>query len=561
MSLCRNAHRMRLCRIAGLVLGLSLVCASAAGQTAVYTYHNDTHRTGWNSTETVLTPSNVNATQFGLLATVPVDDQVDAVPLMIPNVQITAGNYQGQHNVVYVATANNTIFAIDADAGTVLLTQHLGVPVSEPLGCPNNGPNVGVNSTPVIDTNTNTLYVMAYTEGSRGPAYILHALNLGNLLDTVTPQVVAATHPLTNGENYVFSATYQRQRPALLEANGNIYAGFGSFCDHSTSISRGWVLGWNAATLAPLPASQLLQTQATNPGNFFLASVWMSGFGLAADDSGNVLFVTGNSDPSGTVYDGVTSIEESAIKVSPDLSTVLDLFTPSDWPSLDENDKEFGAGGLMILPDQPGSTPHLAVAAGKDGNMYFMNADKLGGYSPTGNNVLGTYDIQKCWCGPSYFMSGTQAFVVASGGNKVETFNVVTSSTPSLKLSATATLATGQNENGTGSGFFTSVSSNGTTNPIIWALSRPLSTTQTSVTLYALNPMASNVCPTCEPTSIPTMTQLFSAPAGNWPYYNGHYNQVPVVANGKVYVASLQQLQIFGPLSARPAAGKKQSPR
>ena len=130
----------------------------------------------------------------------------------------------------------------------------------------------------------------------------------------------------------------------------------------------------------------------------------MSGYGPATDDAGNVLFVTGNSDPSGTTYDGVTNIQESVVKLSSTLTSVIDLFTPKNQAALDQGDTDFGSGGVLVLPDQPGSTPHLAVAAGKDGNMYLMNEDHLGGYSSTTNNVLGTYSIGGCWCGPSYFV-------------------------------------------------------------------------------------------------------------------------------------------------------------
>jgi hypothetical protein len=517
---------------------LLLAPMTAIGQkTAVFTHHNDTHRTGWNHTETTLTPANVNATQFGLLTTVAVDDEVDAVPLVIPNVNITAGQYQGQHDVVYVVTANNTVYAIDATAGTILLSTNLGTPVAEPLNCKSNGPNVGVNSTPVIDTSRSLLYLIAYTEGSTGPVYTLHALNLGNLTDKLTPQVVAGSHPLTNGSPYAFSATYQRQRPALLEANDNIYAGFGSWCDFATNLSRGWILGWNASTLAPLPANQLLQTQASDTDDFYMASIWMSGSGPAADDSGNVLFVTANSDPSGTTYDGVTSIQESVVKVTSDLTTVVDLFTPSDWGFLDAGDHDFGSGGVMVLLDQSGSIPHTAVAAGKEGSMYFMNEDDLGGYSADTNNVLGTYTIGKCWCGASYFEYDKTPVVVTSGGNMIKAYRVITSPTPELKIFSAATIITGQNAgNNLPTGFFTSVSSNAMTNPIIWALSRPLSLSQPSVTLYAFSPLGSDG----------NMTQLFSTVAGTWPYVRGRYNQVPVVANGKVYVASYEQLNIYG---------------
>jgi len=513
---------------------LFVAAASAGAQTAVTTYHNDNYRTGWNSAETALTPATVASSSFGLLAKVALDDQVDAHPLVVPGVNISAGNNQGIHDVVYVATGNDTVYAIDANSGTVLLTQSLGKPVFAPLGCNNNGPHVGVDSTPVIDTATNTLYVIAYTQDKTGPAYRIHALDLGSLTDKVTPTIVSASHTLTDGTTFNFNATYQRQRPGLLLANGNIYAGFGSFCDYAANASRGWLLGWNAATLVPLSANEIFDTQPTSPDSFFLSSIWMSGYGLAADDSGNILFVTGNSDYSGTTYDGVSNIQESVVKVSVNLTSVLDLFTPSNQASLDQGDTDFGSGGLLILPDQPGSLPHLAVAAGKYGDMYFMNEDNLGGYSTTQNHVLGTYSVGSCWCGQSYFVDGNDgaARVVSSGGNQVKVWKLQTSPKAKLILVAQSpALKSGQFP-----GFFTSVSSNGNASPIIWALTRPVGQTSAAIGLYAFNPEAGGN----------TMKQVFHANAGAWPNLGGDSNQVPVVANGKVYVASNKQLQIFG---------------
>ena len=507
---------------------------TAATQVAVTTYHYDNYRTGWNSSETLLTPASVASTSFGLLGTVTVDDQVDAQPLLVPNVNITAGSHPGKYNVVYVVTGNDTVYAIGAAAGGVLLKQSLGTPVRWPLGCRQNGPNVGITSTPVIDLASNTLYVMAYTQDATGPAYRLHALDLGSLTDKVPPQIVTASHTLSDGTSFVFKATYERQRPGLLLANGNIYAGFGSFCDMGADVSRGWLLGWNATSLAPLSANQVLDTQPTSSNTFFLSSIWMSGYGLAADDSGNVVFATGNSDPSGTTYDGISNIQESVVKVSSDLSTVMDLFTPSDESILDQQDWDLGAGGVLILPDQPGTIPHMAVAAGKDGYMYLMNEDHLGGYSTSKNNVLGTYEIGGCLCGESYFVDPKDgaARVVTSGARNVTLWKLKTSPTPALtRVSNSPRIANGQ-----GAGFFTSISSNGKTNAIIWALSRPASATSKDISLYAFNPDSTG--------SI--MTQLFQSIAGTWPYFGAHSNLVPIIANGRVYVASYKQLQIFG---------------
>jgi hypothetical protein len=528
-----------------VVLGwITFVATSAmvaGAQTAITTYHYDNNRTGWNQNETVLTQANVGNTTFGVLQKVPLDDQVDAQPLIVPGVTITAGNYQGTHDAAYVVTENNSVYAIDVHSGTVLLSPNFGAPVSRPLGCTNNGPNVGITSTPVIDLSTNTLYVMVYTQESTGPAYYLHALALGSLTDTVTPQLVTASHTLTDGSTFNFQAKYQRQRPGLLLANGSIYAGFGSFCDYA-KFSRGWLLGWTAASLAPFPSNQLNNHLVTSPNTFFLSSVWMSGYGPAADDSGNVLFVTGNSDQSGTTYDGVTNIQESVVKVPPTLGTVTDLFTPMNQSTLDKEDEDFGSGGVLVVPDQPGSIPHLAVAAGKTGTMYLMNEDDLGGYSTTKNNVLGTYSIGECWCGASYFVDPSDGAgrIVSSGGRTLRVWKVATSPHVLLTDVANASISSGQN-----AGFFTSVSSNGTSNPIIWAISRPTSSNNGApISLYAFNPESGGT----------TMTNLLEIAAGNWPNMGGDANLVPVVANGLVFVASNQQLQIFGPTGGTAAA-------
>lgn len=513
-------------------LGFLLLVANVTAQVAVPTFHYDNYRTGWNSHETQLTPATVSSASFGLLATVTLDDKADAQPLLVPNVNITAGTHKGMHSVLYVVTENNTVYALAASNGVTLLSRNLGTPVPYPLDCKSN-PNVGINSTPAIDVAGGTLYVLAYTQESNGPAYYLHALDLGSLADKIAPQLVAASHPLTDGTAISFQATYQRQRPGLLLANGNVYAGFGSFCDKAPSVSRGWVLGWNAASLAPLTANQVLDTRAISPNDYFLSSIWMSGYGLTADTAGNVLFVTGNSDSSGTTYDGVSSLQESVVKLSPNLSTVLDVFTPSNQAHLDEIDGDFGAGGVLVLPDQAGSTPHLAVAAGKAGTMFLMNEDNLGGYSTTKNNVLGTYRVGPCWCGQSYFVdSDGIGRVVSSGGTQVRVWKLHPSPKPEVSpLTSSPVIASGQTN-----GFFTTISSNGNASPIIWLLSRPVSTANQDITLYAFNPDSGGA----------TMTQIFKSVAGTWPYNQGSAFLAPVVANGRVYVATYKQLQIFG---------------
>ena len=251
------------------IIGLTIFAAIAiptapavAQQQAVATYHYDSQRTGWNYNETTLTPTNVGPTSFGVLFQIGLDDQVDAQPLVVPIQQITAGLTPGTYQVVYVATESNTIYAINAANGAVLLSRNLGTPVPMPLGCPSGaGPNVGINSTPVIDVTGQTLYVIAYTLMSGTPTYQLFALNLKDLTSRTPPVTVAASHTLSNGTTtYNFNAQYEHQRPALLGVSGIIYAGFGSFCDSFPGQSRGWFLGWQASTLAPLPANRLTDT-------------------------------------------------------------------------------------------------------------------------------------------------------------------------------------------------------------------------------------------------------------------------------------------------------------
>ena len=513
-----------------LCLFVTCCAGPLAGQESITTYHYDNFRTGWNQKETTLTPANVASSSFGLLATIPLDEQVDAQPLVVPNVTITAGNYPGKHAVAYIVTENNTVYAIGAGGAQVLLTRNLGKPVYYPLNCVANGPYVGINSTPVIDGPNSTLYVMTYVQEVGSRAYYLHALDLGNLTDKVPPRLVAASHQLTDGTTFAFNGTYERQRPGLMLANGNVYAGFGSWCDEAPALSRGWVLGWNASSLAPLSANQVLDTQASSPNSYFLSSIWMSGFALTADAAGNVLFVTGNSDQAS--YDGVSNLQESVVKVSPDLSTVLDVFTPTNQAHLDEIDSDFGSGGVLALPKQAGTIPHLAVAAGKAGQMFLMNEDNLGGFSTTKNNVLGIYTIGGCFCGPSYFI-GADNFprVVSSGGRTVLVWKLQLSPKPHLTTVAHSTgLISGQSP-----GFFTSISSNGRTNTIIWALSHPASLASPGILLYAFDASTSG-----------TMTPIFQSTAGAWPNFRGNANLVPVVANGHVYVASNRQLQIFG---------------
>jgi hypothetical protein len=520
------------------------------------TYHNDPQRTGWNHTESILTPANVTPTTFGLLATVDLDDQVDTQPLVVAD-QVIEG--EGAHTVVYVTTERNSVYAIDSLSGAILKKKNLGTPVPIPLGCRNNGLNVGINGTPTIDLPAHTMYVITYTMQNGKPSYQLHALDLSNLRDMPgSPVTVAASHPVQGGRPpYHFNPEVQRQRSALLLVNGNVYAAFASFCDYSPQESRGWLLGWNAGTLAPLATNELTNTLVeahASPGKvvqtppisladtgsqWFLSSIWMSGYGVAADASGNLFFTTGNSEYRLDTYTGTTNIQESAVKVRGDLSRVLDLFTPSDFFELDKADWDFGSGGLMVLPDQPGPVPHIAVAAGKKGDLYVLNRDNMGGLSnPDRPHHVA---VGECWCGPSYYQgSDGVGRVVSSGGLTVMTWKIHTAlerqqpARPTLVADASgASLPAGPQDGG----FFTAVSSNGTkpNTAIIWAVARP-SGEDNHLTLAAFDGTAKGQ----------VLRQLWSGPAGLWPNtgtpshpltITGNANIVPTVAHGRVYVA------------------------
>ena len=222
---------------------------------------------------------------------------------------------------------------------------------------------------------------MAYVlPQSQTPQYQLHALDLGTLQEHAgSPVVVQASQRLTSGGTFVFDARYQRQRPALLESNGRIYAAFGSFCDMAPDKSRGWLLSWDAKTLAGGANTQMLNREVyagagqAGAAPMYLSSIWMSGWGPAADGSGGIYFATGNTQPG--KFDAAFNLSESVVHVSGDLGQVVGTFTPNLVAGMDAYDMDFGAGGVMLLPDQKwanGLYPHLAAPAGKDGWMYLF---------------------------------------------------------------------------------------------------------------------------------------------------------------------------------------------
>ena len=538
------------------------IAATTPPKGAVLTWHNDNFRTGWQQQETILTPSTIGSLRLshGLVLA----DQVDAQPLVIPS-------FINGHDIVFVADESNWVYQVDSDTGAILKQVNFGRSVQRPLNCGNNGRNVGINSTPVIDWASQTLFVITYVNANPvvnpvSPTYFLHALDLVSLKDKVPPLKVAASHTQTNGAASTFNATNQRQRAGLLFANGKVYAAFTSFCDFHATPSNptgqptgGWLLGWswNGTTLAALPANQLDDRQASPPSNVFLDTIWMSGAGPASDESGNLIFSTGNSDgptaktstwtdsapcsgtATGTVPTSVpcSNIQESIVKLNGNLTEITGLFSPNahfgsfspDTLQLDQADNDLGSGGVLLAP-QRGSS-FLAAVAGKDGRLFLL--DRAG----TGLKFLQLRKGSGCWCAPSYF-TGPDGIgrIVASQGNVVQTFQIpVTSLSP--EGTSRSLSSTGQDP-----GFFTTVSCNGsgafgncTNTPIIWAVSRPASSTSTGVDLYAFSGLAEN-------GSYPLLfgpTQV-----GSWPNVGGNANIVPTVSNGRVYVTSWRFLTI-----------------
>ena len=521
------------CTLVLTVPALGLVTALTPGTAlaqAVTTYHNDTLRTGWNPSETTLTIANVGGGSFGVQASTKLDSQVDAQPLVVPNQII---GKQGAHTVVYVVTGGDSLYAIDGVTGVILDHRRFGAPVPQsalPGQCNNNGTSVGITSTPVINTANGTLYLIADTYENGQAVFRVHAVSLSTLKDTIPPVVVSASAALTDGTSYSFDANVSRQRAALLLSGSTLYAAFSSYCDQAASTTRGWMLGWDTTALAPLAHNTLTDAVPGSQSNFFLNSIWMSGYGPSTASAGNTVYVvTSNSDKN--TY-SASNLDESVLKLSADLSATQSYFTDPNRANLDQGDSDLGAGGAMLSPQEPGLNPKLVFAAGKGGSMYMFDRS-------TGLDLLGTYQIGSCWCGPSYFTgSDGVGRIVSSGGSTaiVWGLNTPASSPASLTQLASTAIASGQE-----GGFFTSVSSNGQQagTAIVWAVGRPTKVPG-SLPLYAIDPGSGAI--------------IYTATAGSWTRGNSNANTVPTVAGGHVYVATNKELTIFGLSSPAKAA-------
>jgi hypothetical protein len=319
-----------------LVLTLRLLSSQAVAQAQkqptspqdVLTFRADNLRTGWFSSEPVLNVSNVNATSFGLLKTVVLDGRVDAQPLYVSQQTILG---KGIHNVIYVATENNSVYAIDATRGTILWRRTLGTPV--PYQYKNNDDNVypvmGILSTPVIDRTLGNIYVVADTYNGKTDIFTLHSLSLSTCKDVVKAAVIQLTATLSDGSTWTFRPQYHLQRPGLLEANGSIYVSFGSNGDTVPTLSRGSIVRYDATTLLKL-GTDVPDTLREKFQPYYLSSIWQSGYAPAADSNGDIFFSTGNSDPNKASYSASFNRPNSVVHLSGDLVSLLDSFTPSN---------------------------------------------------------------------------------------------------------------------------------------------------------------------------------------------------------------------------------------
>ncbi len=519
-----------------VLLTISILMAWPAAAQDVLTYHVDNYRTGWFSSETQLTVANVTPSSFGLLYTVPLDARVDAEPLVVTG-QLIQG--QGTHDVVYVATEADSLYAIDADNGSILWHSHFGIPVPDQYksGDDNVFPFMGIVGTPVIDRNAGVIYFVSDSIGGAADVFQLHAVSLSTGRDTINPVAIQFSERLFDGTLWTFNPKYHLQRAALLEANSSIYVAFGSNGDINPDQSRGSMVRFDGTTLT----SQISNKVRTPSPAFYLSSIWQSGYGPAADQNGDIFFSTGNSDPRRPTYSQLFNHPDSIMRFSGDLSTLKDSFTTYNYFRLDQGDVDVGSGGTLVLPDQAGSIPHLAVAGGKDGRAFLVNRDNMGGYTAGGpDNIVQTISMGSCWCGPAYFVGADGVSrILTGGGNGVTSWTLQTS--PSVRLiqegSTGSAVVSGLPDDG---GVIPVVSSNGTTpgTGIVWFVQKPASSSDQNpgppVTLMAYS--ASNL-----------QQQLVSITAGTWTHaVDSNANIVPTVSNGKVYVASNQQLRIFG---------------
>nr|WP_245763153.1 PQQ-binding-like beta-propeller repeat protein [Paraburkholderia diazotrophica] len=502
--------------------------STVALATDVLMHHNDLARTGQMLAETTLTLSNVNSALFGKVAFLAADGKVDGQPLSVTSLSINGTT----HNVIYVVSEHNSVYAYDADNQALLwqvsLTGANETP-SDDRGCGDITPEIGITSTPVIDRNRGphgVLYAVAMTkDASGGIHHRLHALDLANGAELFGgPSEIAATYPGTGGNSVngvlTFDPSLHTERAALTLVNGNIYMGWTAHC--MAGPYTGWIMSYSADTLK--------QTGVVNIApNGHQGSVWMAGSGMASD--GASIYVVDGNGTFGTTLDANgfpvdSNFGDSFMKLSTSPLKITDYFAPLDVVQLANNDNDFGSGGAMLLPDQKtadGSVKHLAVAAGKDNKIYVVDRDSMGKFSPTSNNIwqvlTGTL-AGGIWGSPAYF-NGTVYF----GG-----LNDSIKALPVTNAMLAATAASKSPTTFAYPGTVPAISANGTSNAILWAAENG-----TTGALHAYD--ATNLA-----------RELYNSnQAGTRDQWGaGNKFITPMISRGKVYVGATNGVAVFG---------------
>ncbi|MGB6668693.1 MAG: hypothetical protein WBE73_10145 [Candidatus Acidiferrum sp.] len=502
----------------------------------VVTYHYDNLRTGQNLNETILTPANVNSTTFGKLGAFTVDGLVDAQPLYLSAVAMPT---VGTRNVLYVATENDSVYAFDADSvngntGTFLWKVSLlatGETASDNRGCGQVTPQIGVTSTPVIDRSRGShgaIYLVAMSKDANGNYHQrLHALDLTTGAELFGgPTTVQATYPGTGDDssagNLVFDPKQYKERPGLLEIGTTIYTMWSSHCDARPYTS--WVMSYDANTLAQTSVLNLVPNGSEG-------GIWMAGTAPAADASGNIYFMVGNGDFDTTLnasgFPTNANCGNCYVKLTSTAPiTLLDYFTPLNTVAESDSDTDFGSGGPLLLPDlvdASGNTRHLAVGSGKDSVIYVVDRDNMGKFNGGQDNIYQQISGQLgggVWSKPSYFNNTVYYGAV---GDHLKSF-------PIVDAQLAATPATQSSESFAYPGTTPSISANGTTNAIVWAVENG----STGV-LHAYN--ATNLT-----------NELYNSnqAANNRDQFSDNKYVTPMVANGKVYVGTPNSVVVFG---------------
>jgi outer membrane protein assembly factor BamB len=510
----------------------TLTVTAAAAGTDVVTYKYDVMRTGQNLAESTLTLSNVKSATFGKVRNLMVDGFVDAQPLYLSQLAVAGA----LHNVVFVATEHDSVYAFDADTGATLWKVSLlsgGETSSNDVGCSQVNLEIGVATTPVIDRKAGahgTIFVVAMTQdGASSYHQRLHALDIttGQEIEA-SPTEIAATFGATT-----FAPGQYRERAALLLNNGTIYTTWASHCD--SPPYGGWIIAVSESTLAITGVLNVavgasgIGTENQGP------SIWMSGGGPAADSAGNVYFLTGNgrfeTALSAAGFPDGGDYGNSFVKISPSSGTleVSDYFTMSGEIAESTYDRDLGSGGVMLLPDMTdtkGMVRQLAVGAGKDGNMYIVDRNNMGKFTSVGNNIwqqLSGVLVGGVWSTPAYFNSG---IYYGPRGGPLMAFSVTDALVSSSPTSQTST----QFPPGT----FPVISANGTADAIVWAYEWANEGNAAVLHAYAATNLA---------------TELYNsnqAPNGRDQFGIGWENIVPMVADGKVFVPGRNSVAVFG---------------